>query len=105
MNRSTLNDLIAGAGLDAQHAFSAPWEARAFAIARGLSDAGHFSWDEFRAHLIAEVARADRVRERDGTADRGEYYENFLRALEAIVTERKIVGAAEIARKLREIAQ
>ena len=54
-----LNKLIEAARLDADHVFSAPWEARAFAIALKLSEAGHFSWDEFRDQLIAEVGASD----------------------------------------------
>ena len=52
---TALNGLIEAARLDADHVFSAPWEARAFAMALKLSEAGHFTWDEFRERLIAEV--------------------------------------------------
>jgi nitrile hydratase accessory protein len=103
VSAKTLKRLVAGAGLDAERVFSAPWEARAFAIAVGLCEAGHFTWDEFRAHLIAEVAKADRVRERDGTSARGEYYEHFLRALEAILIQKGIARAPDVARRIREM--
>jgi len=85
-----LNKLIEEARLDPGHVFSAPWEARAFAIALKLSESGYFSWDEFRERLIAEVGASDRIRARDGTSDRGEYYEHFLRALERILDEKGI---------------
>ncbi len=88
MSTAALNALIEAARLDAGHVFSAPWEARAFAIALKLSEAGLFSWDEFRDRLIAEVGASDRIRARDGTSDRGEYYEHFLRALERLVDEK-----------------
>jgi nitrile hydratase accessory protein len=86
----SLDQLIEAASLDAGHVFSAPWEARAFAIALQLSESGLFTWDEFRHHLIAEVGASDRIRARDGTADHGEYYEHFLRALEHLLAEKGI---------------
>ena len=82
MSTDALNQLIEAARLDADHVFSAPWEARAFAIALQLSKSGHFSWDEFRDRLMAEVRESDKIRARDGTSDRGEYYDHFLHALE-----------------------
>jgi len=85
-----LNELIEAARLDAAHVFSAPWEARAFAIALKLSESGYFTWDEFRERLIAEVRASDRIRARDGTSDRGEYYEHFLRALEKLLDEKEL---------------
>jgi len=91
MSIAALNKLIEAARLDADHVFSAPWEAHAFAIALKLSEAGHFSWDEFRDRLIAEVGASDRIRARDGTSDHGEYYEHFLRALERLLDEKGLV--------------
>lgn len=90
MSDEALDKLIEAARLDPDHVFSAPWEARAFAIALQLSESGHFTWDEFRDHLIAEVRASDRIRARDGTSDHGEYYDHFLHALERIIEERKI---------------
>jgi nitrile hydratase accessory protein len=90
MSTAALNKLIEAARLDPEHVFSAPWEARAFAIALKLSESGLFTWDEFRDRLIAEVRASDRVRARDGTSDHGEYYEHFLRALERMLAEKGI---------------
>jgi nitrile hydratase accessory protein len=86
-----LDQLIEAAHLHADHVFSAPWEARAFAIALKLSETGLFTWDEFRERLIAEVGASDRIRARDGTADHGEYYDHFLHALERILDEKGVV--------------
>jgi len=90
---SRLEELIAVARLDPDRVFSAPWEARAFAIAVRLSEAGVFSWDEFRAHLIEEVGESDRARTASGTAgDAGEhYYEHFLHALERLLEAKGVV--------------
>jgi nitrile hydratase accessory protein len=90
MSDAALNKLIEAARLDPEHVFSAPWEARAFAIALKLSESGLFTWDEFRDHLIAEVGASDRIRARDGTSDHGKYYEHFLRALEHLLAEKGI---------------
>lgn len=95
--------LAADAGLEP--VFSAPWEARAFAIALGLSQAGRFTWDEFRERLIAEVGKSDRVRERDGSANPGEYYEHFLRALERILDDKRIAIDSEVAARIEQIAR
>jgi len=90
MSDAALNELIEAARLDPGHVFSAPWEARAFAIAVKLSEAGHFTWDEFRDRLIDEVRASDKIRARDGTSDHGEYYDHFLHALERLLEEKRI---------------
>ena len=90
MSELGLSELARQLGCDEASVFSAPWEARAFAIALGLSQAGLFTWDEFRDRLIAEVGASDRIRARDGTSDHGEYYEHFLRALERLLAEKGI---------------
>jgi nitrile hydratase accessory protein len=88
MSAAALDKLIEAARLDPAHVFSAPWEARAFAIALQLSERGHFTWDEFRDRLIAEVRASDRIRARDGTSNHGEYYDHFLHALENLLDEK-----------------
>ena len=90
MSNAALNELIEAARLDPDHVFSAPWEARAFAIALQLCESGRFTWDEFRDHLIAEVRASDKIRARDGTSDHGEYYDHFLHALERLLEEKGI---------------
>jgi nitrile hydratase accessory protein len=81
---SQLDELIAAARLDPERVFSAPWEARAFAIAVKLADAGMFTWDEFRAYLIAEVGESDRA-QGSGASHGEHYYEHFLHALEHLL--------------------
>ena len=46
--------------------FETPWQGRVFGMAKSLADAGLYSWDEFRACLIDEVARWDRESEGEG---------------------------------------
>jgi len=86
---SQLDELIEAARLNPERVFSAPWEARAFAIAVKLADSGLFTWDEFRDHLIAEVGKSDQVR-RQGVPGEEQYYEHFLRALEHLLTVKGI---------------
>jgi nitrile hydratase accessory protein len=103
MSDRRIANLLDRVGLGAGITFSAPWEARAFALALGLSEAGRFSRDEFRTRLIEEVGASDRARERDGTANPGEYSQHFVRALERTIEEKGIVSAAEIADKLTAV--
>lgn len=78
--------------------FAEPWEARAFALAVTLSQAGRFSWDEFRDRLIAEIARADAA-----SAGAG-YYECWLAALEGVVRGKALLNGAEIEERAAAIA-
>ncbi len=99
----TMRDLLSGTALENQETFSAPWEARAFAIALRLVETGVFTWDEFRRHLIDEIARAEKVRAH-GWTDTGEgYYTHFMRALEASLTEKGIVSADALEARMREL--
>lgn len=85
-----LDELIAAARLDPDRVFTAPWEARAFAIAVKLADSGVFTWNEFRDRLIKEVAVSDRS---VANSTSSEYYEHFLRALELLLESKGIGGA------------
>ncbi len=73
--------------------FEAPWEGRVFGMARQLSDSGLYTWDEFRASLIASIAAWE--------ADAPEgaeyhYYERFLEALETLLVERQLIDAGAL---------
>ena len=73
--------------------FAEPWQAQAFALAVKLSQEGYFTWKEWAAALADEIKRA---------ADRGEpddgshYYENWLAALERLVTAKGLSDAASL---------
>lgn len=114
-------ELLAGTARErGEQVFGAPWEARAFAIARRMTELGLCTWDEFRALLIDEVGKADRARSQAGTANvspaaspntsapggsaSGEaYYTHFLSALERLLAEKGIVGARDIEARMAEI--
>ena len=81
-----LDELIAATRLDPDRVFSAPWEARAFAIAVQLADTGMFTWSEFRDRLIEEVAVSDETADSKSS----EYYEHFLHALELLLESKGI---------------
>lgn len=101
----SLEELLSGTALESDTAFSAPWEARAFAIAVRLSESGICTWDEFRQHLIAEIGKADKVRAH-GWVEPGEgYYTHFLRALEGLLREKGIIDAPALDAKMREIGE
>ena len=77
--------------LNGELVFDEPWEGRSFAMAAALVEGGHFSWDEFRDHLIVAIGRW----ESDPTGEY-RYYERWQEALESIVTEREIVAGPEV---------
>jgi len=66
--------------------FAQPWEARAFALAVQLHSDGHFTWPEFSQALAKEIsANAE-----------DSYYCLWLRALERIVVDKRIVDAQDV---------
>jgi nitrile hydratase accessory protein len=66
--------------------FAEPWESRAFGLAVTLHDAGEFTWDEFRTHLVAQIAaHPDRP-----------YYRCWLQALESVAVHRALVAPGEV---------
>ena len=92
--RLQLGEEVAPPTENGELVFEAPWEARVFALAHHLCDAGLYSWDDFREALIEEIAQWDAAH------PRGEgyvYYERFQAALEALLVTRGVVapGALE----------
>ena len=67
--------------------FSAPWEARAFAVVVALHQQGHFTWPEWAECLGEEIAAA-------AAADDGsQYYQYWLSAAEKLVVEKALCDA------------
>ena len=77
--------------------FAAPWESRLFGVTLALHEAGHFAWDEFRARLIAEIAR----RERDPD---WRYYACWAAVLEDLLAAKGLCAAADLAARERTLA-
>ena len=71
--------------------FHDPWERKTFALAVSLCEQGLFQWDEFRNHLIAEIAAAERAAGLHAPASAlPSYYESWLAALEKLLSEKGI---------------
>ena len=75
--------------------FREPWEARAFAMALALHEAGLFTWDEWAAALGEVIRKAQGA----GDPDTGEtYYRHWLATLERLVGEKGVASAQLLAR-------
>jgi len=98
----TAEDLIAAARAMAPEAvFSEPWEARAFAVAVALCEAGQFRWSEFKKKLIDEIGAAEQA---GRTASGGAaYYRHWLGALTRLLNAKGIVGGAELEARIAEV--
>ena len=73
--------------------FSAPWEAKAFALVVKLHQAGQFTWPEWVAAFSAEIARM-----KDDWRGRSEdYYECWVEALEKLLVHRGITSSGALA--------
>jgi nitrile hydratase accessory protein len=100
-----LSTLLADAAIDSRQPFSAPWEARAFAIAVRLAESGACTWDEFRHHLIEEIGKAGKAHAHGWVEPGDGYYTHFLRALENLLREKGIIDDQALAAKMREIGE
>jgi nitrile hydratase accessory protein len=69
--------------------FHDEWERRAFAMAVNLAEQGLFEWREFQRELIRAIAKAER---NDRLVPSRGYYESWLAALEAVLTERQVLA-------------
>ena len=73
--------------------FEAPWQGRVFGMARALADQGTFTWDDFRAELIAVIGAWDAQAE---DARVYYYYDRFLQALEVLLVKRGMLAEGEL---------
>jgi nitrile hydratase accessory protein len=83
--------------------FEAPWQGRAFGMARALAESGACSWDEFRAQLIRAIGEWDRSAAAAAGAEY-EYWDHFLAALEALLEEKGLVPGPARADRVSELA-
>jgi len=74
--------------------FQDPWEGCAFAMAVALCERGLYPWSEFRAHLITEIAAAERPE--IPPESRPTYYECWLAAFEALLVVKGVLTKAKI---------
>ena len=61
-----------------------------FALAVALCERGHFSWDEFRAHLAGAIAASGETAAAPNPAAPG-YYEHWLAALERTLADKGLL--------------
>ena len=74
--------------------FDRPWEGRAFGMAIALSKDGHYEWEDFRQGLMAAIARWETQRATDDPD--WDYYQQWLHALEQLITAHDIIGPGEL---------
>jgi nitrile hydratase accessory protein len=77
--------------LSEEHPFAAPWQAQAFAMNLSLYERGVFTWNEWAAALASEISRWP---ER-------QYYQQWLAALETLVTAKGVSTDIELDRYRR----
>jgi nitrile hydratase accessory protein len=78
--------------------FSAPWQSRIFGLTMALHAAGTFTWDEFRARLIAAIGRTDAA----GAGDA--YWQSWAEAFEALLDTKGLCAAHDLERRARTLA-
>ena len=71
--------------------FDEPWQAQVFALAVALNERGLFTWSEWATALSKQVA------DPKAAADGSDYYQHWLAALEALLSEKGVAGAETIA--------
>lgn len=76
-------------GLD-EPVFSEPWQAEAFALVVALHERGLFSWSEWAAALSEEVNKPE------AASDGSDYYDCWLRALEALLAAKGAAAPADV---------
>lgn len=82
-------------------AFEELWQGRVFGIARSLAEQGVYSWDDFRARLIAAIAAWEASA---GPDIEYRYYDCFLAALESLLVDRDLVRAGELRERIGQFA-
>lgn len=72
--------------------FEAPWEGRAFGMALALTDGGPLVWNDFRQQLVEQIR----------TEPDHRYYEQWLAAFEALVTDSGLLTREQLERRAAE---
>ena len=81
--------------------FVAPWESRVFGLAVALCEQGHFTWSEFQAALIAEIARWEHAHDPE---ESWQYYARWQAALEAVLSRKGICPSSDLEARARALA-
>ena len=78
--------------------FDEAWQGRIFGMTVAMSHEACFAWREFQAHLIDEIAHA----EREGEAT--SYYERWLEAFAQLLADKGLLDPAALAERTRDFA-
>ena len=74
-------------------AFSAPWQAQAFALAVALHEAGHFEWSEWAQYLSQAIRDAQAA----GDPDLGDtYWQHWVSALERLLRDKGLAQPLQL---------
>jgi nitrile hydratase accessory protein len=84
---------------DGELIFAAPWEREIFGVTMAAHEAGLFSWEEFRARLIAAIADAER-----SDCGRFHYWACWLDAFEGLLLAKQVCDARELRARLASLA-
>ena len=77
--------------------FRLPWELRSFALGVAFHEAYGFPWNDFQTALVQAIDNAEAKDQPE------QYYARWVEALEALLTERGGLDAAELDRRTQEI--
>lgn len=70
--------------------FAHPWQAEAFALVLAMHERGAFTWGEWAEMLSREVTRPEAAQ------DGSDYYDCWLRALEALLAAKGLATSQEV---------
>lgn len=82
--------------------FDALWESRVFGMTMTLYERGLFAWDEFRDRLIVAIADWERAHAPDDAGYR--YWDCWLTAFEALLSDKGLCSPAAVAARVDELA-
>ena len=100
-----LDGEIAPPTANGEMVFDAPWQGRVFGMARLLAEEGHYTWDEFRAHLIEKIGAWDRSSQAEDPNEAYRYYDHFLAAFQALLAEKDLLDSARIESRYRTFSE
>lgn len=76
---------------DGEPVFTAPWEARVFAMTLQAHEAGVFSWSEWAEALGAELAL-----DGDGSRETSAYYDHWINAFEKLLAAKGVAPSSRL---------
>ena len=82
--------------LNGELVFEEPWEGRAFGIAVALNNRRVYPWRDFREHLVTQISSDE------NQGIEGRYYDQWLRAMEALLLEQGLVSPDELEQRTVE---